>query len=117
MILSVVLRLRSWACDFDDGQVMIVHGKSVWLTNLRNISLCALIILNKRLQQLPVSYHLKPSTSYRMLNVNFSKNQYTLLYEMYTRFQSSYYNRESQPFLTFEFQLKAPIILVDLSYQ
>jgi len=29
MISSVVLRLRSGACDFDDGQVIIVHGKSV----------------------------------------------------------------------------------------
>jgi len=37
---------------------------------------------------------------------------------MYTRFQSSYYNRESQPFLTpNEFKLKSPIIVVDLSYQ
>jgi len=34
------------------------------------------------------------------LNVEFSKNQHAHLYEMYTRFQSSYYNRESQPFLT-----------------
>jgi len=33
---------------------------------------------------------------------------------MYTRFQSSYYNRESQPT---EFILKAPIIVVNLSYQ
>jgi len=37
---------------------------------------------------------------------------------MYTRFQSTYYNRESQPFLTpNEFKLKTPIIVVDLSYQ
>jgi len=37
---------------------------------------------------------------------------------MYTRFQSSYYSRESQPLLTpNEFKLKAPIIVVDLSYQ
>jgi len=40
------------------------------------------------------------------------------LYEMYTRFQSSYYNCKSQPFLTpNEFKLKAPIIVIDLSYQ
>jgi len=52
------------------------------------------------------------------LNVDFSKNQYAHLYEMYTRFQSSYYNRESQPFLTpNEFKLKTPVIVVDLSYQ
>jgi len=37
---------------------------------------------------------------------------------MFTRFQSSYYNRESEPFLIpNEFKLKAPIIVVDLSYQ
>jgi len=43
---------------------------------------------------------------------------------MYTRFQSSFYNRKSQPFLTDdddlmtdEFKLKAPIIVVYLSYQ
>jgi len=58
------------------------------------------------------------SYPYDNLNVDFSKNQYAHLYEMYTRFQSSYYNRESQPFLTpNEFKLKAPIIVIDLSYQ
>jgi len=37
---------------------------------------------------------------------------------MYTRFQSGYYNRESQRFFTpNEFKLKAPIIEVNLSYQ
>jgi len=52
------------------------------------------------------------------MNVDLSKSQYAHLYEMYTRSQSSYYNRESQPFLTpNEFKLKAPIIVVDLSYQ
>jgi len=57
------------------------------------------------------------SYPYDNLNVDFSKNQYAHLYEMYTRFQSSYYNRESQPFLTpNEFKLKAPIIVVDISY-
>jgi len=40
------------------------------------------------------------SYPYDNLIVDFSKNQYSHLYEMYTRFQSSYYNRESQPFLT-----------------
>jgi len=41
-------------------------------------------------------------------------NQNGHLYEMYTGFQSIYYNRESQPFLTTnEFKLKAPIIVVE----
>jgi len=58
------------------------------------------------------------SYPYDNLNVDLSKNQYAHLYEMYTRFQSCNYNRESQPFLTAnEFKLKVPIIVVDLSYQ
>jgi len=63
--------------------------------------------------------HLKSeSYPYDNLNVDFSKNQYVHRNEMYTRLQYSYYNRESQPFLTpNEFKLKAPIIVVDLSYQ
>jgi len=40
------------------------------------------------------------SLPYDNLNVDFSKNHYAHLYEMCTRFQSSYFNRESQPFLT-----------------
>jgi len=37
---------------------------------------------------------------------------------MYTRYQSSYYIHESQPFLSpSEFKLMGPIIVVDLSYQ
>jgi len=52
------------------------------------------------------------------MNVDFSKNQYAYLYEMYTRFQFSYHNRELQPFLTpNKFKLTAPIIVVDLSFQ
>jgi len=58
------------------------------------------------------------SYPYDNLNVDFSKNQYAHLYETYTRFQSSYYNRESQPCLTpNEFKLKASCIVVDLSYK
>jgi len=58
------------------------------------------------------------SYPYDKLNVDLSKNQNAHLYEMYTRFQSSYYNRESQSFLTpNKFKLKAPIIVVYLSFQ
>jgi len=54
---------------------------------------------------------------YENLNFDFSKNQYAHLYEMYTRFQSSYYNRESQPLLTpNDFKLKDLVIVVNISY-
>jgi len=56
------------------------------------------------------------SYPYYKMNVDFSKNSYAHLYEMNTRFQSSYYNRESQPFLTpNELKMNAPFIVVDLS--
>jgi len=51
------------------------------------------------------------SYPYDNLNVDLSKNQYAHPYEIYTRFQSSYYNRESQPYLTpNELKFRAPII-------
>jgi len=74
-------------------------------------------LITKNLSSLKV--HLNSELyPYGNLNVDFCKNQYAHLYEIYTRFQSSYFNRESEPFLTpNEFKLKAPIIVVDLSYQ
>jgi len=38
------------------------------------------------------------SYPYDNLNVDFSRNQYVHLYDVYTRYQSGYYNRESEPF-------------------
>jgi len=52
------------------------------------------------------------------MNVDFSMNKYAHLYEVYTRFKSRFYNRESQPFLPpNKFKLKVPITVVGLSYQ
>jgi len=52
------------------------------------------------------------SYPYDSLNVDFCKNAH--LYKIYTRFQFSFYNRESQPFLNpNEFKLKTPIIVVE----
>jgi len=74
-------------------------------------------LITSKLSNLKVHLN-SESYPYGNLNVDFSKNQYAHLYEMYTRFQSCYYNRESQPFLTpNEFILKALIIVVNLSYQ
>jgi len=71
-------------------------------------------LITNKLSNLKVHLN-SESYPYDNLNVDFSKNQYAHIYEMFTRFQSSYYNRESQPFLTpNEFILKAPINLVDL---
>lgn len=55
---------------------------------------------------------------YDNLNLNFTKNQFSILYEMYTKFQQSYYNHQSAPLFSFEdFKNKAPLIVIDCSRQ
>lgn len=55
---------------------------------------------------------------YDNLNIMFSKGRYGILYDMYSRFQSSYYGRMDSPLLTPEkFKALAPIALIDCSKQ
>lgn len=55
---------------------------------------------------------------YENLNINFSDNNYSLIYEQYTKFQQSYYGRRPEPLLSFEdFKNKAPLFLIDCSRQ
>lgn len=55
---------------------------------------------------------------YDNLNILFSKKRYTLLYDMYARFQSSYYGKTNAPLLDPEtFGEAAPIVVIDCSKQ
>lgn len=55
---------------------------------------------------------------YDNLNIDFTNNHVATLYEMYSRFQSSYYNKEDEPLLTRDqFIKKAPLIVIDCSKQ
>ncbi|KAK4874038.1 hypothetical protein RN001_013398 [Aquatica leii] len=55
---------------------------------------------------------------YDNLNINFSDNHFAMLYEMYARFQSSYYEHDAQPLLTpQQFKEQAPLIVIDCSNQ
>lgn len=55
---------------------------------------------------------------YNDLNVKYNTNQYALLYEMYCKFQQSYYNRRSEPLLSREqFKNLAPLVVIDCSQQ
>lgn len=55
---------------------------------------------------------------YDNLNVMFSKNRFGILYDMYARFQSSYYGRTNSPLLTPKvFKSIAPIVVIDCSKQ
>lgn len=59
---------------------------------------------------------------YENLNVNFANNQYAVLYDMYCRFQETFYHDRASntavPLLTYEeYSANAPIIVIDCSRQ
>lgn len=55
---------------------------------------------------------------YENLNLDYTKNLYSIHYEMYSRFQESYYNNVNRPIFTFnEFKTKAPLCVIDCSHQ
>lgn len=55
---------------------------------------------------------------YDNLTVSFPKNRYSILYEMYARFQASYYGKANTPLLSPDkFCSHAPIIVIDCSKQ
>lgn len=58
------------------------------------------------------------SFPYENLNVSFTKNRFCILYDMYARFQSSYYGKANTPLLDPEnFESFAPIVVIDCSKQ
>lgn len=55
---------------------------------------------------------------YDNINVSFAKERYSILYDMYSRFQKSYYGKVNTPLLTPEkFKSIAPIVVIDCSKQ
>lgn len=55
---------------------------------------------------------------YDSMNLNFDKNKYSILYEMYSNFRQSYYNSGVDPLLDLEnFKSKAPLFVIDCSRQ
>lgn len=58
------------------------------------------------------------SYPYDDLKLDFKRNHYALLYDMYSRFQDSYYHTQSQPLMDKQnFKDYAPLIIVDCSKQ
>jgi len=55
---------------------------------------------------------------YDNLNISFDKKRYSILYDMYARFQSSYYGKTNTPILSpSEFASSYPIVVIDCSKQ
>lgn len=55
---------------------------------------------------------------YDNLHIDFTKDRYSVLYDMYSRFQSSYYGSKNCPLLQpGDFAAKAPLVIIDCSKQ
>ena len=55
---------------------------------------------------------------YSNMNLDFTKNQFAILYEMYTNFQPAYYNKTAKPILTKnQFLKNSPLFVIDCSKQ
>lgn len=55
---------------------------------------------------------------YGNMNLDIANNQYAILYDMYTNFQASYYDKEPEPLLSKnKFLTQAPLIVIDCSKQ
>lgn len=78
------------------------HNKKFTHSNLNNIK----VHLNSE------------SYPYDDLNIKFDNHRYAILYDMYVKFQQSFYIREPQPLLSAEeFREQAPIVVIDVSHQ
>jgi len=56
--------------------------------------------------------------SYGNLNLDISNNQFALLYDMYSRFQTVYHGKEAEPLLSkADFLNYAPLVVIDCSKQ
>lgn len=55
---------------------------------------------------------------YDSLNVDFAGNKFAIAYEMYSAFQTSYYERDGMPLMSVQdFSKKTPLIVIDTSKQ
>jgi len=55
---------------------------------------------------------------YNNLNIDITKNQYAMLYDMFANYQNSYYGKDSEPILTKNQYINhMPLIVIDCSKQ
>lgn len=122
---SIPIAFRSWDCHINPQLNMTTsHVWNVKLSANRERPRFVLIAFQHEKKFIHcdltnLKVHLNSeSYPYDDLNIKFKNERYAILYEMYLRFQENYYMRDSQPLLTSqEFKNKAPIIVVDVSYQ
>ncbi|XP_073814316.1 uncharacterized protein [Musca autumnalis] len=121
---ALPIAFRSWDCYFNPTFVGgIQHSWNVKLsTNHERPRYVALIFeKDNKLQHCDlqnIKVHLNSETyPYDDLNLKFDDNRYAVLYDMYARFQQTYYMREPQPLLTYKNFKENAIAVIDISNQ
>uniref|UniRef100_A0ABD2WGN9 Double jelly roll-like domain-containing protein n=1 Tax=Trichogramma kaykai TaxID=54128 RepID=A0ABD2WGN9_9HYME len=83
------------------------------LSSLRNASLFDHVNITNARLFLNSQYY-----PYGNMNVDFTQNQYSILFEMYANFQTEYYKKNSKPLLSrADFKNYMPLIIIDCSKQ
>ncbi|XP_061396090.1 uncharacterized protein LOC133331729 [Musca vetustissima] len=121
---SLPIAFRSWDCYFNPTFVGgRQHSWNVKLSaNHERPRYVAFVfekdnkLLHCDLQNIKV--HLNSETyPYDDLNLKFGENRYAVLYDMYAKFQETYYMREPQPLLSYISFKGNPIAVIDISNQ
>lgn len=121
----LTLAFRSWDCHFNPVLSQGLHH--LWNVKLSPQSERPRFILIvfqtssgfQHCDLTNIKVHLNSdSYPYDDLNLKFDRNRFAILYEMYIKFQQSYYMREPQPLLSREdFKKVAPVIVIDVTHQ
>ncbi|XP_075167835.1 uncharacterized protein LOC142239997 [Haematobia irritans] len=121
---SLPIAFRSWDCHFNPtffGSMKCNWNVKLSLNRERpRFILFAFVREGKfaHCNLTNIKVHLNSETyPYDDLNLKFDENRYAILYEMYTKFQENYYQRESYPILSLTKFKESPIIVIDVSHQ
>lgn len=121
---SLPLTFRSWDCHFNP--TFPGSTKCNWNVKLSvNRERPRFVILafendNKFIHcdLTNIKVHLNSDTyPYDDLNLKFDDNRYAVLYDMYAKFQESFYMKEPQPLLSCEKFKNTPLTVIDVSHQ
>lgn len=131
---DIVLPFRSW--EMHEYPVLPLNNRQSWTiktsTNLEKPRYVILALQTKKRNDILMDASLfdhcylnnvklflnSQFFPYDNLNISFKKDRYGMLYDMYARFQSSYYGKKDCPLLSpSQFKELCPIVVIDCSKQ
>lgn len=121
---TIPITFRSWDCHFNPtfpGAVKCNWNVKLSVNRERPRFLVFAFENNKKFIHCNLTnfkVHLNSDIyPYDDLNIKFDDNRYAVLYDMYARFQQSFYLKEPQPLLSCDEFKETPITVIDVSHQ